>query len=297
MFYKKNTKLLLYLIIFLLFIIVIYISYHNAATITEGIDTSICPTDNPIIDSSNLELYFYCKDVPISTVSAEIISATGMIRQLQANNKTYLTNTFTRDIETATNLISSKSPLIGKNWNDPSANVLLTSTQTTLANDLNYLNYLTKGSPYSPPQYTAIPPSIAQYGSLSAASCPALINPNDPSGNPLAQLNKMLMQQQSRLATIKANIASIESRYPIQFQLGTVSVDKAPNASPKISISGDLPNPVLNFTLITPINGKQGDPKQGPTGPQGPQGGSGSKGLDGYWGTDGLPDTLFSPTT
>jgi len=295
MFYK-TTNLLLYLIILLLFIIVIYFS-HYKVSIKEGINSSVCPSDNPVINSSNLEMFFYCKDWPISTVSSEIMVINNQLGKLQTPGKSYLLNIFTSDINTTSNLISSNSPLIGNNWNDSSANSLLNNTKTLITNDLRYLSYLTTKNSYNPPQYTAIPPSLlSAIGSSDSPSCSAL---SDPSGNSnvLTQLNQMLTQQQNRLATIQANIESIESRFPIEFQLGTVSVDKRPNASPKISITGDLPNPVLNFTLITPIDGPMGPSIGGPMGPAGPQGGSGLNGLDGYWGADDLPNTLFSSTT
>jgi len=245
---------------------------------------------NTVIDSSNLKDFISClwPDAP-----AKINTASKLLSKIQTGPKSsYLPNTFSKDISNMSLAISNNSSLIGKTWSV--ATVEINMIKQIIETDLNFLSFLAEGNEFSLPDYsqgTNIPPYIKEQ--IDSNTCSPLIDPSF-SYTQLQNLNQALKQQQNTLADLEKKILDIKNRYPIQFNIGTVSVDTSKTPVPKISISGNIPNPVINFTLITPQDGPQGPP--GPHGPQGSKGSPalpGSKGLDGYWGTDFLYQKIF----
>jgi hypothetical protein len=345
----KNTRLLLFLIIVLLFTIVLYYSYRGRSIIEGGLfdsgfdalsvfrdaknlgskiqnqynaayaandkhnkdeadklqklqqslddyqpETSApplpddCPTDNPIVKKNDLKKLQICSGWTDPQTSIQQIKDN--LYLVEDPSLAFYANKFSDDIQSASDTVSLKktSPLIGKNWDEAISQ--LKDTQNTISSDYKYTQYLLDGTYKNEYIYQfskgfISPEDIA--AKMPKLQCPLL---SDPSTNLsiLQELNKNITIQQNRLATINKNVANIESRYPIQFKVGTVSLDTNLKASSKIKITGDLPNPVLNFTLITPQDGSIGlSGKSGPPSAKGPSGPPGPRGLDGYWGTYG----------
>ena len=296
----NHSKILLYVIIIILFFIILYHSFYTPFLregATSNIRTAVSPeqcanyaTQNPVLDSTNIQDFVSCV-WPNAIV--EINQVSNLLSQVQTGpTSSYLLNTFSQDMNNASTATSLNSPLIGKTWKDATTSLL--ATQTAVKSDIEYLTYLSAGDIFKMPDYSQgsdIPPYIQQQ--IDSNKCSPLIDPSF-SYTQLQILNQELTKQRNTLAVLETKIADIKSRYPIQFKIGTVSVDTSTRPVPKISISGNIPNPVINFTLMTPQDGPQG--LQGSPGPQGSKGSPalpGSKGLDGYWGTDGLYQKMF----
>jgi len=102
------------------------------------------------------------------------------------------------------------------------------------------------------------------------------------------------------LNALKNEISKIKTKVPVNFLLGTVTMQDKPKQGtsqikvPDIKLDVSLPRIRLNFTLPYPelgptgATGKDGDPFIGPTGPTGI---TGPTGESGYWGT--IKDTLY----
>ena len=90
-----------------------------------------------------------------------------------------------------------------------------------------------------------------------------------------------LQQEQLQYNTIVKNMEYINSRWPMQFEVGTIS-----DGDGAILFSGHLQKPSIHFTLPKPQMGQQGEPglpgNPGPTGNPGPRGYSGNAGLSVY---------------
>jgi hypothetical protein len=269
-------------------------SYSPTSTIASTLSASQCQaiaSTNPKIDDSNYASFLACNT---ENIINDVGLAQSLLQKLEPSTTApYLINTFSQDISAVLTLYQ-QSTLIGQSWNTAANSLSSTSPLVSKLNqDVVYLKYLTS----SPPSYpnfsegTNIPPYIEKI--IQSNSCTPLI---DPSFNQkqLNNLNQTLQQQQNLLATIENDISGIRQRYPIQFSVGTVSVNSTPGASPSIKVSGQLPSPVLNFTILAPLDGINGI-----TGPQGPQGLPGTpgepgpQGLAGYWGSMGTLDNVY----
>jgi len=299
-------KPFLYIIIILLIFIIFYSLFFNNYTkeglgATSTVGSSGPSADqclayvynNPTIDATNYSDFMSCNAESIGNLINSIGNAQTLLKQLEPSSEPYLMNTFSQDISAALSL-TQQSSLIGKSWNTVSENLSPTSSiVSTLNQDVMYLQYLT-GTPPSYPSFADggdVPTYIQQV--IQSNSCTPLI---DPSFNQtqLNTLNQTLQKQQNLLASIENDISNIRKRYPIQFSIGTVSVDSTPGASPSIQVSGQVPSPVLNFTILSALDGPVGIAgEQGAQGLPGTPGDHGPKGLDGYWGSMGILDNVY----
>lgn len=134
---------------------------------------------------------------------------------------------------------------------------------------------------------------------LANLRCPPGLTPTN--ANQIIQgLNQQMQAQSNAMQNLLSQIEDLESRYRIQFAVGNVNMylPQANDSQSSLSITGSLPNPVMNFTLLSPPAGAVGP--QGPPGPQGPHGipgTPGGPGVQGYWGVEGSqPRVLSQPS-
>ena len=113
---------------------------------------------------------------------------------------------------------------------------------------------------------------------------------NDIMTNKIQILNKTIDFQKKELSFLESQMTNIESRIPIIFRIGNVSISDTNRIDPVITITGQIPDPTLNFIINKPQGGIRG--QKGDIGDQGPRGSAGSssyvKGNNGYWGTIGM---------
>ena len=97
-------------------------------------------------------------------------------------------------------------------------------------------------------------------------------------------LNENIRAQSTQTDVIKnafRNISELTNKF--QFLIGSILVTDS--KGPALVITGDFPNPVLNFKFTQPPIGDQGLMGHlGSYGPRGIPGQTGDKGPDGYWG-------------
>lgn len=106
----------------------------------------------------------------------------------------------------------------------------------------------------------------------------------------ISAINNRIKVQQNRLNDLNTYITDLEKRYMIQFNVNSVNyyTASASNTMPQLNITGNIPNPQLNFSIYPAPKGDSGF--QGPAGPIGPPGVSGNlgnNGPSGYWGARG----------
>ena len=131
-----------------------------------------------------------------------------------------------------------------------------------------------------------MPPQIVQR--LQDLKCPPPIRPSKASAR-INALNAAMQKQASEIELLEKQVGDLEKRYKISFSCeNNPKYDLGSSDLPKMDISGNLTNLILDFHLwqaragIQGINGDQGD--QGVTGlslGQGPQG------ISGYYGVRG----------
>ena len=113
---------------------------------------------------------------------------------------------------------------------------------------------------------------------------------NDIMTDKIKILNKTIDFQKNELSFLESQMSDIESRIPIIFRIGNVSISDTNMVNPVITITGQIPDPTLNFIINRPQGGIRG--QKGDMGDQGPRGSAGSssdvKGNNGYWGTIGM---------
>jgi len=128
---------------------------------------------------------------------------------------------------------------------------------------------------------------------LKSIQCPAPLQPS--AANPqIRYVNSQVQLQTNAMQSLLDQINDLEKRYMVQFAVGNVNVytPNTLNAQASLSVTGAIPNPKLNFTLLSPNTGRQGaSGPQGPHGSDGRPGAPGSQGVQGYWGVQGSPYT------
>lgn len=299
-------KILIYTIIVLLCIFITYSIFYGltnnikeGATANNQVSAEQCQTyvsNNTIIDSTNVGDFVACNGESITDINQLTRNIKTMLQMLEpSSNSFYLINTFSNDVSNAMGYIDINS-LPGQAWNTAANRINNTSSiVSTLTQDQNYLVYLTR-SPLSNQypdfsQGSNIPVYIQS--EIQGNSCTPLIDPSF-NQNQLDILNQTLQTQKNTLANLEADIAKIRERYPIQFSVGTVSVNSTPGASPQIVLSGQIPNIVMDFTILSALDGDPGTTGEvGIGGKKGDPGLPGPKGLDGYWGSVGVLDNVY----
>ena len=141
---------------------------------------------------------------------------------------------------------------------------------------------------------TAIQEQAELQAKLNRLRCPAPLQPS-VANQQIQFLNQQIQAQSNAMQTLLSQIEDLESRYQIQFAVGNVNmyVSQANDVQSSLSITGSIPNPQLNFTLLPPTQGRPG--AQGPPGPQGPPGFPGTvggPGVQGYWGMQGSQNAV-----
>lgn len=238
---------------------------------------------NPTIDPSNISLFQQCYVAPVQQSIALVGNYIKNIDPDTASN-TNLLNIFTQDVQNANTAIAEIS---NNSWQ--TAATEMNTNYNILQSDISNLMILSNISPYSFINLSEGGTLLTEVESkITNNTCAPLI---DPSYNTqqLSILNKTLQQNKNILADLEKQIENIKSRYPIQFSVGSVLTNNTEKAQPELSIYGQLPNPVLNFLLLVPVDGQHGiEGKRGSIGPNGNLGENGSIGLQGYWGQNSI---------
>jgi len=133
----------------------------------------------------------------------------------------------------------------------------------------------------------AMPGSVIQ--EIKSLICPAPMQPSVANARIVA-LNAEIQKQADEIELLEKMVVGLEQRYQIQFSVGEVSVfnPDVVNPSPRLNISGNIPNISLDFAVIPPPSGIAGIPgRVGNQGKSGPAGPGGNIGKTGYWGNRG----------
>jgi len=238
---------------------------------------------NPKIDSTNITQFQQCYVAPVQQSIAVVGNYLNNIDPDSTSNANLL-NVFTQDVQNANAAIAEISNNTWKN-----AAISMNTNYNVLQSDISNLIILSNISPYSFINLSTggtVPTGIKT--NVANNTCSPLVDPSY-NNQQLSILNQTLQQNKNILADLEKQIENIKSRYPIQFSVGSVLTNNKEKAQPELSIDGELPNPVLNFLLLVPVDGQHGiEGKRGSIGPNGNPGETGSIGLQGYWGPNGI---------
>jgi hypothetical protein len=160
---------------------------------------------------------------------------------------------------------------------------VLSNNQTSSASN-NFLNkYDPASSPYLFQGNTKLenmPSSIIQQ--IKCKICPAPLGPEVANAQ-LVAVNDTIQTQANAIEQLEQQVTDLEKRYKIRFTVNNVTTN--PNAKPSVTVSGDISNVLLNFSLQSPPQGPTGEiGPNGSNGLVGKQGSIGNPGMTGYWG-------------